>query len=98
MPSYAYADIKSEYQLSRDSGDPWGSLMTAWFGLAGELWMRGEAVPVEWNYSPGAAADPREPEDYMYDLYKDATTEALVRFGNVLERYARFVKRAGRDY
>lgn len=98
MPKYSYADIKSEYKMMHDKGDPWGSVMQAWFSCAAELWQRGLVVPVAWGYSPGLAAVPTDPEDFMYDLFRGADNQSIVKFGNVLAKYAGLLKRAGKDY
>jgi len=94
-----YDDIKTEYKLMRDRGDPWGSAMGAWFDLAAELEYRYGETPSEWQYVPPATAgDPREEDSAYFDLFQDASREALVQLGNLLSRYATMLRRAGMDY
>lgn len=91
-------DIKSEYKIQADSGDRWGSAMSAYFDLVAELYYRGEDIPDSWQYSPGCAVDPREPDAYMYGIFQDADSNTLVKFGNILERYTRNLDRLGESY
>lgn len=90
-------DIKKEFKHSRDASDPWGESINLLFQVAAELWWRGEC-PSHWDYSPGAASDPREPEDYFYELIEKETTGELVAFGNLLERHVQLMVHMGRSY
>lgn len=76
----------------------YGWCMSAWFAVAAEMYWRGMDIPSDWNYSPGAARDPREPDapEYLYCL--EASNDELRAAGNVLARYARMLKHAGKDY
>jgi len=67
------------------------------FNIAAELWHRGEC-PAEWEYSPGAASEPRELGEPVPDYLVDVDTDALVQFGNVLQRYRSKLVVAGEDY
>jgi hypothetical protein len=91
-------ELKAEYKLQADSGDNWGSAMAAFFGVAGELWWRGETLPLHWEYSPGCASDPREHDDYLFTVFNECDTAVLYRFGNILERYTRNLDRVGESY
>ena len=91
-------ELKSEYKLQADSGDKWGSGMSAYFSVAAELWWRGDDIPRHWQYSPGCASDPREPEDYLYSVFNECSSDDLERFGNILERYTRNLDRIGESY
>jgi len=90
-------DTKHDFKLFRDTHDSWGSTMGLWFSIASELWWRGE-VPAGWDYSPGAASDPRDPDDYFFELIYNESTEDLISFGEVLQRHARFLRFKGCDY
>jgi len=91
--------LMQDYRETHDHGDPWGSAMSALFGIAAELWMRDDgSLPASWLYRPGAAADPRDPEDYLYETFKEADTEDLLALGELLNRYCDLLKRAECDY
>ena len=90
-------EYKHELRLLDLKYDPWGTTMAAWFDVAAELWTRGE-TPLEWDYSPGVASDPREPENHFFNMFKAENTGTLILLGNLLERYTRQLTRAGKDY
>lgn len=93
-----YHDLITEFRGATDwRYDPWGSCLECWFDVAAELWMR-DAVPATWDYSPGAAEDPREAESYWSDWFREIPTDALVTFGNLLDRYSNKLRAAGKDY
>ena len=94
-----YRDLISDYKLSHDPGDAWGSAMGAFFDLAAELYNRGDDIPDEWGYRPGAmGGDPRDSDSYNFELFDTADTADLERFGALLHRYTDFLRAAGRNY
>ena len=94
-----YKDMVYEFKLSTDKGDPWGSTLSTFFAVAAELHHRGDFyIPPDWGYSPGMAEDPREPEDYFYDLCVECSTADLQKFGSLMNRYTDCLRRAGRSY
>lgn len=94
-----YKDLVGEFKLVSDKGDMWGEAMGTFFTVAAELYHRGDFyVPPKWDYSPGMAEDPREPEDYFYDMCIECSTADLQKFGHLLNRYTGFLKRAGHSY
>lgn len=95
------SDLIKVYKECADSGDPWGSAMGAWFTVSNELYFRGVEIPGSWNYSPGAiasGADPREPDDYMYEVCCAADSPTLLRFGDVLCKYTTNLSESGFSY
>lgn len=78
--------------------DMWGTSMQAWFDVASELWWRGEAVPDHWEYSPGCADDPREPDSYLSEYCGELDTETLIKAGNILCRYTAVLEKHGEGY
>lgn len=95
---FDYTFLMNEFRLLFDASDPWGHTMHCWFGVAGELYHRGEDIPNAWNYGPGSG-DPRlDNDDYFREVLNDATPEALQKFGDLLTRYAGKLKRAGMSY
>lgn len=89
--------FKSEYKYGF-SGDHWGIALDAWFECAGAMWWRGMSIPSEWNYSPGMASDPREPDSYFHALMNEASDEILLEIGNFLTRYCQYLKFKKCDY
>ena len=94
LAEWSYADLKAEYNL--DSSDPWGTCMAWWFAVAGEMFERGLWVPEEWRYWPSPPA--RDPDQYEAEICMRAGDAALSRFGDVLNRYASRLKKAGKSY
>lgn len=94
-----YKDLKGEFRLT-SSGDVWGDTMQWWFSIADELyWNREEGVvPASWEFKPAPMGPQNDPEDYITVVVKSATTEDLVKFGEVLSRYSHFLKLVGKDY
>ena len=91
-------DLKSEYMLTHDSYDAWGSAMGVYFDLCSELYHRDADIPASWDYHPGAASDPREPEGYWFDMLIDADTDTLLHFGRILHRYTSMLDTRGDSY
>jgi hypothetical protein len=86
-------DLEFEYSLEDDE---WGSVMSWWFTIAGELYTRNEALPVEWQYQPGLY--PVDPDDRKAPLVASATTETLMRFMEDIEDDVKRLKAEGEDY
>lgn len=93
-----FSELKNEFNILRDSGDPWGSCMSMFFSVASEMWWRGLDIPAAWGYSPGMTSDPRQLDDLEAQVCLEATDEALEAMGDFLHRYAELIKKAGRDY
>jgi hypothetical protein len=72
--------------------------MAMHFAIAGEMLHRGLNIPFDWDYSPGMADDPREPDSIEFDLCLEASDADLERAGNILHRYEDFLRRHGKDY
>jgi hypothetical protein len=90
--------IKQEYRLTY-CGDKWGHTMSWLFHIADELYHHRETpVPDDWGFRPSPLGPSNDPDSYETECVAEATDEELVRFGNVLNRYAGLLKRAGRDY
>lgn len=90
-------DLKAEYRLSGDAGDPWGTCMAWWFAVAGEMFERGLNVPDDWHYRPGAGGG-RDPDSSEGEICLEASDEALEAFGGVLCRLYGILKAKGLDY
>lgn len=89
-----------EYKMTGDC-DAWGSAMNAWFAVAHELYARHANIPAHWEFKPGCtttAENARDDGNYWFEVFQDYGTDDLIRFGNILERYARLIRRAGKDY
>lgn len=95
--SLSYNDLKAEFKMFAD-GDLWGQTMNWWFSLAATLvFDRGADCPSEWQYR-APAGDDRSEDDYAVDILKQAATDDLLKFGQLLSRYANFLARAGLSY
>jgi hypothetical protein len=90
--------LKQEYRLTY-SGDAWGNAMNWLFHIADELYHnRLTPVPDDWGFRPSPHGPTNHPGDYETECVAEASDEDLIRFGNVLNRYAGLLKRAGHDY
>jgi hypothetical protein len=88
------AALRAEYRMGHDPGDAWGSVMGAWFEIAEALEARGEAAPDHWLFRAGCMA-PVEEDDAWTQFWPSDT---LARFGDVLARWSRMLRHAGRSY
>ncbi len=93
----SYADLKAELKIDL-SLDPWGHAMGAWFDAASELWWRGVWIPPHWQYNPGAATDPRDPDSSFFEAVENVDSEELLLFGELLCRYTRYLDHKGCSY
>ena len=93
----SYADMKAEYMADNPSDDPWGTCLSWHFDLCDYIhWTLQEEVPSAWCYDPGFADRPDDDGrqgTFILETYKD-----LVKFGNLLKRYADKLRQAGKDY
>ena len=95
---YEYKDIKAEYNLWGDDGDPWGSAMEMWFAVAGELNERNpELIPTKWQYNPGLGGG-KDHDSMWTELLEETKTNALVKMGNVMFRYVHILEHKGYGY
>lgn len=87
-----------------DSGDLYGSAMQQWFGISSALHVRGEDIPAEWCFRPGACLrtvdDLEDSDRWFWELLEtgEATADDLRTAGNVLQRYVRVLERYGHTY
>lgn len=79
-----------------DSYDQWGWAMNWLFDIAAELATRGDDVPAELNYRPGAFG-PEVSEDRA-EMLAEFSTEGLTHAARVLNRYATALDKAGESY
>lgn len=92
-------ELKKEFMQQFDTYDCWGAAMSAWFGICGELYLRGEDIPQRWEFRPSPMGIERDIDSYWEsEVLPHATADALIKLGNILERYTRNLKRLGRDY
>lgn len=93
-----YNEAKSEYRLFFD-GDHWGHVMHWWFTVADEIYhCRDFPVPAEWEFKPSPLGPINDPEDYATNVVTEMSDSDLLRFGQLLHRYASVLKQAGVDY
>ena len=91
--------LKADFRLMSD-GDDWGNLKHWWFTIADEIYFNrpGLTVPASWRFRPSILGETNDPDDYVTTAVREATDDNLMRFGLLLDRYARFLIRAGKDY
>lgn len=92
-------DLKTEFQLTYDKGDPWGSCMQWLFAVCDYLTFEtDECVPNHWQFKPSPFG--ADTEDYNYQTLKelDAPSEDVLHFGSLLIRFSELLKRKGLDY
>lgn len=83
-----------------DSGDPWGSVMGAWFNVADALNFVGErGVPDRWQYRAGAASGAEEGNEYARMLEAGEVSEQeLTVLGDWLQERSEALREQGFDY
>lgn len=91
-------DIKSEFRVTWDSGDAWGSAMQWAFAVAEESYFNrdGQAASVL-EYTPGAGI-PDLSENYGADLLAEMTDSDLLHFAILLDRLTAILERKGLNY
>lgn len=91
--------LLKEFKLMRDNHDLWGEAMGLRFDIAAELFTRGENIPASWEYSPPMViGDIREYDSYWYEILETMPVNALVKAGNILERYDAILRKHDLDY
>lgn len=96
-----YSELKAALRQDDLAGDPWGTAMGALFDVADTLHFDRDAdVPANWHYHPSILG-PTDPDEQTYIgqcLLPDTSTGEILRFGNLLNRYADRLRHAGKDY
>ena len=87
--------FKEEFRLMCD--DTWGDALDASFECAGHMYKRGIDIPYEWKYSHGLGYGAFE-QSWWYDFFDESTNEELIKIGNFLFRYCKYLKFKGKDY
>ena len=101
--SYTYEQLKDYFRLEQDSGDPWGSCMSAWFSVAEYLHFRGHGCPDHWLFRAGCGMsdfndNPEEDNGLWAEILPATDLGTVGRFGELLNRYSDKLKAAGRSY
>ena len=95
--AYTYADIKAEYRCQADLGDPWGSAMQWFFAVADSVVFYHDLdAPQEWMFRPSPMGADDESDQYQF--LKECEPCAVLRFGNLLNRYCDKLELAGENY
>lgn len=92
------ANLIDDFNMDYDSGDPWGSVMAWRFEIADELYRRGDEIPAEWEYRPGAGGPDKDGDEFMAPPIKAIDSAGLRVFGNLMLNFANVIKAAGQDY
>ena len=85
-----------------DGADPWGESHAWWFAAAAKLEFEFNGAPEEWRFCPGTGITSDSWREsfgsYELDMLEGADEETLIRFGNIMGRWASKAKAAGKDY
>jgi hypothetical protein len=93
-----YKELMSAYR-NQGSCDDWAESMSAFFAVATEAFLRGLDVPTHWQFRPAPGLKKHDKDDWFaVEITAHATDEALIRFGNLMERYTRLLDRHGKSY
>jgi len=96
---YGYKALKDEMRLLGDWYDPWGEAMGQWFKLCDVLTFERDVVtPAHWGFHPSPMGSTNEDDDCYVDMMRETETDALIQYGNLLERYTRLCTHLGKDY
>jgi hypothetical protein len=98
MNRMTYLELKYDLMVGWDSYDPWGSAMSLFFDVAGEMYRRDMEIPDAWRYRPGLDADHADNTYQAAILAECAEDESLDRLGRVLHRLTESLDRQGRSY
>ena len=91
--------FKAELKTTLDSYDKWGSAMIPYFECANHLYYKDSSkIPEHWQYSPGISDDPREEDDYFFELFDGCSIGELITIGNFLSRYTDLLDKNGHSY
>ena len=96
MTATTYQELKTEIRVDDLAHDPWGTGMSWLFSVCDVLtWERSCGTPDHWEFRAGIGPDS---ENLAFTILNGANDATLVRFGNLLERFTRAVKHAGKSY
>lgn len=88
-----YKDLVAEFRCFK-SDMSFDDAMLAWFDAAHEAHFRNLYIPPHWEFNPGHVKR-HDPDDaFANEVIVDAKANALIKFGNLMERYSRLLKRA----
>ena len=92
-----YVDAKTEFKMM--ATDDWGTSMTWWFTIADEIYFnRDFPVPKSWQFKPSPFGPSNDQEDYTTDIVQEMNDDDLLKFGLLIDRFARHLKFHGRSY
>jgi len=92
-------ELRTEWQLTYDLGDPWSSCMSWLFPVCDYLtYETDQDVPDSWQFKPsmfGANTD-----DYNFQTLKELNlpSKDILHFGSLLIRFDKLLKRKNLDY
>lgn len=95
-----YADLKADFRIDLRS-DPWGHTLHHWFMVADEIYFRRPrlCVPADWQFRPSPLGPNSDDDgDPFSETLRAADDAAVLRFGNLLSRYADRLRHAGKSY
>jgi hypothetical protein len=92
-------DLQTEFKLTYDKGDQWGSCIQWLFAVCDYITFEtDEYVPSEWEFRPSICG--ANEDCYYFQTLKELniTSKDALHFGNLLVRFSELLKRKGFDY
>lgn len=90
-------EFKELLRMNDVCGDPWGTIVGAWFDCAAHLYEVGDCPP-EWQYRPGWGGNVIDNESAYFEFFNGLNADQLLEIGNYLFRISEALKRKGLDY
>lgn len=91
----SYNQMKTDIRQDEIAYDPWGVVINWQFDLCDYLfWTLEKHVPDVWEFSPGIGGC----DVGNHWKFEGVDYDDLIRFGNLLFRYASKLRLAGKDY
>ena len=87
-------ELMEAWALGSDLGDMWGSVMGELFDLCEHLTFRGDEVPVDWEFRPGAG----EQRDPGREDFGEHDADVLHGFGEFLLTMREVLEEQGASY
>lgn len=90
-------EFKEMLRMNDVAGDPWGTIMGAWFDCAAHLYEKGDC-PREWQYKPGWGGNQLDTESAYFEFFSELDADQLTEIGEYLYRITQALKIKGLDY
>lgn len=100
MAARTFSNLEFDFRTYVDgTADMHADVSHWWFTIADEAWHNRRCqIPYNWGFHPSPLGPVNDPEDMATAAALAATDQELMRFGEVLHRYAGRLRRAGMAY